>query len=105
MKWADSDHDRAGGTRMRHLKGAWDRTQAILCVGLGVFLLQQSTMALGAEILSFSPEGTVKDVRQARASFSEPMIAFGDPRGNGDPFDISCPGAGHGRWADAKNWV
>lgn len=56
-------------------------------------------------VVAFSPEGTVKEVRQVRASFSEPMTKFGDPRGNGDPFVIHCTASGHGRWADPKNWV
>jgi hypothetical protein len=52
----------------------------------------------------FSPEGTAKQVRQAVARFSVPMVALGDPR-LADPFDVDCPAPGHGRWADARNWV
>ncbi|MES2353616.1 MAG: MG2 domain-containing protein [Pseudomonadota bacterium] len=52
----------------------------------------------------FTPQSTVKSVRQTSVRFSEPMVAFGDPRLT-DPFDIMCPEKGTGRWADANNWV
>jgi hypothetical protein len=52
----------------------------------------------------FSPQGTVKGVRQATARFGSPMVPFGDPR-EIDPFDIQCPEKGKGRWADMRNWV
>src|SRR5215472_7638613 len=52
----------------------------------------------------FSPQGTVKGVRQVTARFSVPMVPFGDPR-EVDPFAIDCIEKGKGRWADAKNWV
>jgi alpha-2-macroglobulin len=52
----------------------------------------------------FSPQGTVKGVRQVSARFASPMVPFGDPR-ELDPFDIRCPEKGKGRWADMKNWV
>lgn len=53
----------------------------------------------------FSPQGTVKGVRQVTARFSEQMVPFGDPRGVIEPFDIDCPEKGTSRWADGKNWV
>src|SRR5690606_24570318 len=56
------------------------------------------------ELVLFSPTGTVKDVRQATARFSVPMVALGDPR-LPDPFSIDCPASGKGRWADPTNWV
>ena len=56
------------------------------------------------QISSFTPQGTVKGVRQVTARFSEAMVAFGDPR-LADPFDIQCAGKGTGRWADTNNWV
>lgn len=52
----------------------------------------------------FSPEGSVKEVRQVTARFDRPMVALGDPR-LADPFDIDCPASGKGRWADTRNWV
>ena len=43
----------------------------------------------------FSPQGTVKEIRQATVRFSEPMVSFGDPQ-LADPFDIRCPEKGRG---------
>src|SRR3990172_1262480 len=55
-------------------------------------------------VVLFSPQRTVKKVRQVAARFSEPMVPFGDPRLS-DPFEISCPVKGKGRWADDRNWA
>ena len=57
----------------------------------------------GARIEMFSPRGTVKEIRQVTARFSEPMVSFGDPRLS-DPFDIQCAEKGQGRWIDARTW-
>lgn len=54
-------------------------------------------------IESFTPQGTVKGVRQVQARFSGQMVAFGDLR-LADPFDIDCPQPGKGRWIDGSNW-
>jgi len=53
----------------------------------------------------FSPQGTVKGIRQVSARFTAQMIPFGDPRSQSDPFDIACPAKGSGRWADGHNWI
>ncbi|MES3023244.1 MAG: MG2 domain-containing protein [Pseudomonadota bacterium] len=67
--------------------------------------MAQPTADTRAVVESFNPKGTVKEVRQVAARFSEPMVAFGDPR-LASPFDIRCAGAkGSGRWADARNWL
>ncbi len=60
--------------------------------------------AADPQVESFSPQGTVKGVRQATARFTEPMVPFGDPR-LGEPFAIDCALPGKGRWADARNFV
>ncbi|MDD3845823.1 MAG: MG2 domain-containing protein [Syntrophorhabdaceae bacterium] len=57
----------------------------------------------GASVEMFSPEGTVKDVRQVTARFTDQMAAFGDPR-LVDPFTVQCAQKGQGRWIDGKNW-
>jgi uncharacterized protein YfaS (alpha-2-macroglobulin family) len=54
-------------------------------------------------VSAFSPEGTVKAVRQVTARFSNQMVAFGDPRAP-DPFTIDCPKKGKGRWIDGATW-
>jgi hypothetical protein len=51
-----------------------------------------------AKVEFFSPRGAVKDIRQVSVRFSEPMAPFGDPR-IVEPFDVSCPQKGTGRWA------
>ena len=53
---------------------------------------------------SFSPQGYVRRVRQVVVRFSGPMVALGDPR-LADPFIVSCPVHGKGRWADTEYWV
>jgi uncharacterized protein YfaS (alpha-2-macroglobulin family) len=56
------------------------------------------------QVSAFSPQGTVKQVRQAQAQFSSPMVPLGDPR-LVDPFGVSCPETGVGRWVDTRIWV
>lgn len=51
-----------------------------------------------------APAGTVKNVRQFSARFSQPMVAFGDPR-LADPMRVSCAVPGRGRWIDNRTWV
>jgi uncharacterized protein YfaS (alpha-2-macroglobulin family) len=55
-----------------------------------------------------SPQGEVARVRQARATFSDSMVNFGDPRLPA-PLDVRCvndkPVTGTGRWVDDKTWV
>ncbi len=56
------------------------------------------------KVEAFSPQGSVKDVRQVAVRFSAPVVRFGDPR-LPDPFDVDCARPGRSRWADARNWV
>ncbi|MEK7221145.1 MAG: alpha-2-macroglobulin, partial [candidate division NC10 bacterium] len=58
-----------------------------------------------AQVVHFTPQGTVKRVRQVTARFSEPMVPLGDPRGASDPFEITCPEPGTARWVDSRNWA
>ncbi len=77
--------------------------QAVLCflfLSCTTFPAQQE-----ARVESFSPLGTVKKVRQARALFSEPMVPFGDPQAGVSPFEIQCTAKGTARWADPRNWI
>ncbi len=60
--------------------------------------------ARAERVESFSPQGEVKQVRQAVAVFAAPMVAFGDPR-LPDPFKVDCPVPGTGRWVDTRRWV
>jgi hypothetical protein len=52
----------------------------------------------------FSPSGTVREVRQATARFSAPMVPFGDLRAP-TPFEVDCPVAGTSRWVDERTWA
>lgn len=56
-------------------------------------------------VVSFSPTGAAREVRQVAATFSEPMVPFGDPRRAVEPFRIDCPGAGTARWIDERSWA
>jgi uncharacterized protein YfaS (alpha-2-macroglobulin family) len=58
-----------------------------------------------ARVERFSPLGTAKSVRRATATFSVPMVPLGDPTRARDPFTITCPVAGSGRWVDGRTWV
>jgi hypothetical protein len=77
----------------------------IVVLVLSLLFLGFSVLAQEApKVSGFTPQGTVKKVRQVRASFSEPMVAFGDPRAAA-PFAVQCSEEGRGRWADPGNWV
>ncbi|MFB3903509.1 MAG: alpha-2-macroglobulin [Acidobacteriota bacterium] len=58
-----------------------------------------------ARVESFVPEGTVKAVRQVQVTFYQQIVPFGDPTRAVEPFDISCPAPGRGRWVDGRHWV
>lgn len=59
--------------------------------------------AVSPGVLSFSPSGAAKAVRQVQVRFNTQMVAFGD-LSLADPFTIDCPEAGSGRWIDGANW-
>ena len=77
----------------------------MLKIFIGLFFYVGFALAGGAvQVEMFSPQGTVKDVRQVKARFSEQMVPFGDPRIS-DPFFIQCPEKGKGRWVDGRTWT
>ena len=67
-------------------------------------VLGWSLVAQAAGIEAFSPQGTVKAVRQATARFDAPVVALGDPRADA-PFTIDCPVPGSGKWLDERTWA
>jgi hypothetical protein len=76
-----------------------------LCLTLFLLIIASVCQAQDTfSVESFSPQGTIKNVRQVTARFSEAMTTFGDPR-NESPFEIACPEKGSGRWVDVKNWA
>ncbi len=72
-------------------------TGLIFCFGL-------AALVEAAQMERFSPQGTVKEIRQVTARFSEAMVPFGDPRLQ-DPFVLQCPEKGKGRWVDGRTWA
>ena len=77
---------------------------AALC-GTGPAVCQDTTNTdEAARIILFTPQGEVKGVRQVQARFSEQIVPFGAVT-QVEPFDVSCPEKGGGRWADGKNWI
>lgn len=70
-----------------------------VCLG---FADQAGAMDTAVEF--FSPQGTVKNVRQVTARFATAMVRFGDPRSE-SPFSVDCPANGAGRWVDGRNWA
>lgn len=70
----------------------------------GLVLLGWALSASATTVEMFSPQGTVKAVRQAQARFSQPVVALGDLRA-APPFDVDCPVAGSGKWLDDRTWV
>jgi hypothetical protein len=52
----------------------------------------------------FSPQNTVKNIRQVAVRFSEAMVPFGSPRMESQVFDIDCSEKGSARWADERNF-
>ena len=81
--------------------------QRFISLCLTLFLVAAAVLCQAQDAIrveSFSPQGTIKKVRQVTARFSRPMTTFGDPRSE-SPFDIDCPEKGSGRWADVNNWA
>lgn len=63
--------------------------------------------ACAATIAGVTPQGEVAQVRQVVVSYSEAVVALGDPR-LPDPVTVSCQGpapAGSGRWLDDRRWA
>ncbi|MBI4537691.1 MAG: alpha-2-macroglobulin [candidate division NC10 bacterium] len=97
----DASHPRRGARPLRSWPGL---LLAIACL-LPALAGHAAESAGGTRILQFTPQGTVKRVRQVTVRFSEPMVPLGDPRGAAAPFEIECPEKGTARWVDSRNWA
>src|SRR5262245_28759828 len=95
---------RASGEYKSSTRPGGSMRRAVACLALALLSAPAPARSAGPQVELFSPQGTVKEVRQVRVRFSAPMVAFGDPRLR-EPFAIACPEKGTGRWADARNWV
>src|SRR5215472_7327267 len=76
----------------------------ILFLAFSFLFVARAFAANSATITRFSPRGTVKNVRQVTARFSQPMVPLGDPRVKVSPFDIQCSQPGAERWIDSFTW-
>ena len=86
---------------------ACDEQQTICgCSDTGSFVcsLPDPGTATGRDSIVLTA-GDRKKIRQVRVQFSEPMVAFGDPRAVLAPFNIRCSEKGTARWSDASNWL
>jgi len=72
---------------------------------LFLFLFSLSIFPQEPMVLEFSPEGTVKQVKQVKVTFSTSIVSFGNPRANLEIFDIDCPEKGRARWLDDRTYV
>ena len=81
-----------------------NRYRATLVVAILALTASSEVPTTAPGVAFFSPQGTIKKVRQVAVRFSSPMVTLGDPRLPG-PFEIDCPASGSGRWADPNNWV
>jgi alpha-2-macroglobulin len=75
-----------------------------ICIAAALLGVPAAVGGESPSVVRFSPKGTVKQVRQVSARFSESMVPLGDPRDTSAPFEIDCPEHGAGRWIDSRNW-
>ena len=74
------------------------------CIAVSISTEPIAAAAGSPSVVRFSPQGTVKGIRQVTARFSDPMVALGDPRDTTAPFVVDCPAHGAARWIDSRNW-
>jgi uncharacterized protein YfaS (alpha-2-macroglobulin family) len=77
----------------------------LLLVFLLSYAMASASESTAPSLSHFTPQGTVKKVRQVTTRFSQPMVPFGDPRSVSSPFEINCSEKGTQRWIDSRNWV
>jgi hypothetical protein len=95
-----------GATARRQTTSICCRTSAscLISVLLLWVLVGPAVGRPSAAVVDFTPQGTVKHVRQVTARFSEPVVPLGDPRGATAPFDVECAVSGTSRWIDSRTW-
>ena len=81
---------------------AFDLQQVVANAKATAYQVAGQTVALK----TFSPQGDVGSVGQARARFAEDMVRVGDKNVR-NPFIVAaaCKDYGRGRWLDTRTWV
>ena len=92
-------HMNRGASTLTH------RATAVVALALVAATAAVAAESSGPRVTQFTPQGTVKNVRQVTAAFSQPMVPFGDPRAARDPFDVDCAEKGTGRWVFSRTWA
>jgi hypothetical protein len=61
--------------------------------------------SLGPHVMQFTPQRTVKSVRQVGLRFSEPMVPLAAPHNFSDPFEVDgYGGAARRHWPASDHW-
>ncbi|KAA0911708.1 alpha-2-macroglobulin [Pusillimonas sp. ANT_WB101] len=77
-----------------------------LAVGALLSCVLYLPSAWGAQIVQFSPQGTVANIERVSLTFDKDVIAFGDNQ-VAPPVSLTCDDAeadGHSRWTDSRRW-
>jgi hypothetical protein len=72
---------------------SWGASALLKALALVVGILIAAPALPAPQVAVFTPQGQAKGVRQVAVRFSEPMVAFGDPR-LPEPFAVRCAGGG-----------
>lgn len=80
-------------------------TLFVFCLLLAAASPFAARTAASPRVVSFTPEGLAKGVRQVVARFDADMIPLGDPRVAADAFQVDCGEPGRARWVTAREWV
>lgn len=84
--------------------GSWrGRLVARLRLSLLLSLAAAACAASAASVVSFQPQGEVRDATRATVVFSEPMVLLGKTDAPA-PYEVACTEAGQGRWVDQRTW-
>ncbi len=87
--------------RIGYRRVGWFVALSLAVIGL----VSVARTASEPQVLSFQAGTPGAVIKQAVVRFSDPMVAFGDPRA-ASPFEISdCPVKGTSRWVDDRSWV
>ncbi len=94
-----------GEDQQRSARRTWGVTWVALFLVLALTGIGLAKEPRQARVTQFSPQGTVKKVRQVTARFAAPMVPLGDPRAAVDPFEVDCAEKGASRWIDSRTWA